>query len=338
MLGKLIGIDLGTANTVFATPKEGIILNEPSVIALSKRTIENDIFAIGAAAKKMIGKAPESIELFTPLREGVIANFEVAEKMISTFFKMVVKSTKFVKPDVVACVPYGATPVEKRAIQQTILRAGARKVGLIQEPLAAALGANLPIFQPKGTMIVDIGGGTAEIAIISLGGIVAAQSMRLGGNHFDLVIADTVKKKLDLNIGLGTAEKIKLAIASARSDDYDPVFMDVAGLATMSGLPISVMTGSLDYRGPIGILVGQIENAIKSVLEQAPPDLASDIHSDAIYLTGGGALLADLDLELSRRLGIKVQLVNDPMCAVAYGTVSAIRLGSKFSHAIQYDI
>jgi rod shape-determining protein MreB and related proteins len=338
MLRTVVGIDLGTANTVFATPQNGIVLNEPSVIALTKRNAALEIFAVGDVAKKMIGKAPASVEVYTPLREGVIANFDMAEKMIDFFFKKVFPSRRFVKPSVVVCVPYGATAVEKRAIQQTILNAGAAKVGLIEEPLAAALGAELPIFLPKGSMIVDIGGGTVEIAIISLGGIVVAKSLRLGGNDFDAAIVEAVKKKLGLSIGIGTAERIKLAVANARADNHESGFLEIAGLGAFNGLPTSVLTNSSDYREAIGLLINRIEAAITSVLEKAPPDLASDIHAETIYLTGGGALLTDLDVELSLRLGIKVQVVNNPMYSVAFGAASAIQLGSKFSHAIQYEI
>jgi rod shape-determining protein MreB and related proteins len=338
MFGIHIGIDLGTANTVFATSTHGIILDEPSVIALTTRRGKLSVIAVGSDAKPMLGKTPISIEAHTPLKDGVIANFEVAEKMIDAFFKKAMPSFKFFKPYVIVCVPYGATAVEKRAIQQTLRSAGAKRVGLIEEPMAAALGSNLPVFEPRGSMIVDIGGGTTEIGIISLGGIVCANSIRVGGNYIDRVIVETMRKQCDLIIGLATAERVKMAIVSALSDDCAPCEAEVSGVGSISGAPTSVMANSLHFRAAMSLIVDKLEFEIRKVLEKAPPDLASDVHFDGIVLTGGGALLRGLDVELTKRLGIKVEVAEHPMHSVAFGAGLAASLGAKFAYAIQYDI
>jgi rod shape-determining protein MreB and related proteins len=338
MLVEKVGIDLGTANTLFATRSRGLILNEASVIAIENRTDARKIFSVGSEAKLMIGKAPTSIEVYTPLREGVIANFEVAEMMIEAFFNKVFPSRKLFKPDVVVCVPYGATPVEKKAIQQSLLRAGSKRVGLIDEPMAAALGIGLPVFEPTGSMVVDIGGGTTEIAIISLGGIVEASSLRIGGNHFDKMIIDTVRKLFNLNVGYITAERIKHTVLDALFEGGGESGFEIAGLGAYTGLPSRVLTSSVDYKAPTVALIDKIEDEIRNVLEKAPPDLASDIHANGIALAGGGAMLKNLDLEMTRRLQIKVSLVEEPKYSVVYGTALAASFEKKFSHAIIYDV
>jgi rod shape-determining protein MreB len=272
----------------------------------------------------------------------VIANFDLAEKMIDAFFKIAVPGTRFFKPIVIVCVPFGATAVEKRAIQKAILVAGAKRVGLIEEPMAAAMGANLPVFSPKGSMIVDIGGGTTEIAIISLGGIVCASSIRIGGNHYDRIIADTVRKNLELIIGASTAERIKFEVVTASESlkDFDESFrsLEVNGLGSRNGIPRSVTVNSAHFVSPMLNLTNILEAEIRSVLEKAPPDLAADIYSNGITLTGGGALLRDLPAVLSKRLGIPVLIADNPKYSVAYGTGLAAMMEKKFVHCIHYEM
>jgi len=335
-----IGIDLGTANTVIINAKGKVLLNEPSVIAFDIDNGKQRVNSVGAVAKAMLGKAPSSISVHAPLSDGVIANFEAAERMIAAFLKLAIPSIRLVKPSVIVCVPYGATPVEKKAIQECIMRAGARKVGLFPEPLAAALGADLPIFEPKGTMIVDIGGGTTEIAVISLGSIVHAISLKTGGNHFDSMISQAVRKKLELNIGFTAVEKIKedVLTASAEITDKNVRNAKISGLGTYTGLPTKTTISSYHFKMTTGALVDKIEEAIRIVLEQSPPDLASDIHEEGIFLTGGGSLLRDIDDELTRRLDIRVTIANDPKLSVANGTAMAFLLRKKLIQSIEYLI
>jgi rod shape-determining protein MreB len=337
-----IGIDLGTANTVFVVNGTEVVLDQPSVIALQATKNKQKVIAVGDAARLMLGKTPQSIEAVSPLREGVIANFEMAERMIDAFFHVAVPVTKFFKPSVIVCVPFGATAVEKRAIQQTILAAGAKRVGLIEEPMAAAIGANLPVFSPQGSMIVDIGGGTTEVAILSLGGIVCASSLRLGGHHFDRIIADTVRKKRELIVGLPTAERIKLEVVTAAEDlDENPEAvrsMQINGIGSRNGMPKSVTVTSDHFKSSIASLTSTIESEIRSVLDKAPPDLAADIYVAGITLTGGGALLRDLPRVLSARLGITVSIAENPRYSVALGAGLAADSEKRFSHCIQYAI
>lgn len=342
MFRKRIGIDLGTANTVFVVNGTEIVLDQPSVVALQTTKGRTRVIAVGEAASPMLGKTPQSIEAYTPLREGVIANFDIAEKMIDAFFKIAVPVTKFFKPVVVVCVPFGATAVEKRAIQQSILAAGAKRVGLIEEPMAAALGAGLPVASPKGSMIVDIGGGTTEIAIISLGGIVCASSIRMGGNHYDRVIADTVRKSLELIIGASTAERIKFEVVTAAEllEDQQESFrtVEVNGIGSRNGIPKAITVNSGHFSSAMLNLTNILETEIRSVLEKAPPDLAADIYLEGITLTGGGALLRDLSNVLSKRLGITVSMAENPKYSVAFGTGLAAQFEKQFQHCIQYEV
>ena len=342
MFRKRIGIDLGTANTVFVVNGTEIVLDQPSVVALQTTKGRTSVIAVGEAASPMLGKTPQSIEAYTPLREGVIANFDIAEKMIDAFFKIAVPVTKFFKPVVIVCVPFGATAVEKRAIQQSILAAGAKRVGLIEEPMAAAMGAGLPVSSPKGSMIVDIGGGTTEIAIISLGGIVCASSIRIGGNHYDRVIADTVRKNLELIIGTSTAERIKFEVVTAAEsfEDQQTSFRSfvVNGIGSRNGTPKAVTVNSDHFTSAMLNLTSILESEIRSVLEKAPPDLAADVYLDGITLTGGGALLRGLADVLSKRLGITVSIAESPKYSVAFGTGLAAQMEKKFQHCIQYEI
>jgi|LauGreDrversion4_2_1035121.scaffolds.fasta_scaffold263711_1 rod shape-determining protein MreB len=342
MFRKRIGIDLGTANTVFVVNGTEIVLDQPSVVALQTTKGRTRVIAVGEAASPMLGKTPQSIEAYTPLREGVIANFDIAEKMIDAFFKIAVPVTKFFKPVVIVCVPFGATAVEKRAIQQSILAAGAKRVGLIEEPMAAAMGAGLPVSSPKGSMIVDIGGGTTEIAIISLGGIVCASSIRIGGNHYDRVIADTVRKNLELIIGTSTAERIKFEVVTAAEsfEDQQTSFRSfvVNGIGSRNGTPKAVTVNSDHFTSAMLNLTSILETEIRSVLEKSPPDLAADVYLDGITLTGGGALLRGLADVLSKRLGITVSIAESPKYSVAFGTGLAAQMEKKFQHCIQYEI
>jgi len=342
MFRKRIGIDLGTANTVFVVNGTEIVLDQPSVVALQTTKGRTRVIAVGEAASPMLGKTPQSIEAYTPLREGVIANFDIAEKMIDAFFKIAVPVTKFFKPVVIVCVPFGATAVEKRAIQQSILAAGAKRVGLIEEPMAAAMGAGLPVSSPKGSMIVDIGGGTTEIAIISLGGIVCASSIRIGGNHYDRVIADTVRKNLELIIGTSTAERIKFEVVTAAEsfEDQRTSFRSfvVNGIGSRNGTPKAVTVNSDHFTSAMLNLTSILETEIRSVLEKSPPDLAADVYLDGITLTGGGALLRGLADVLSKRLGITVSIAESPKYSVAFGTGLAAQMEKKFQHCIQYEI
>jgi rod shape-determining protein MreB len=342
MFRKRIGIDLGTANTVFVVNGTEIVLDQPSVVALQTTKGRTRVIAVGEAASPMLGKTPQSIEAYTPLREGVIANFDIAEKMIDAFFKIAVPVTKFFKPVVIVCVPFGATAVEKRAIQQSILAAGAKRVGLIEEPMAAAMGAGLPVSSPKGSMIVDIGGGTTEIAIISLGGIVCASSIRIGGNHYDRVIADTVRKNLELIIGTSTAERIKFEVVTAAEsfEDQQTSFRSfvVNGIGSRNGTPKAVTVNSDHFTSAMLNLTSILETEIRSVLEKSPPDLAADVYLDGITLTGGGALLRGLADVLSKRLGITVSIAESPKYSVAFGTGLAAQMEKKFQHCIRYEI
>lgn len=342
MFRKRIGIDLGTANTVFVVNGTEIVLDQPSVVALQTTKGRTRVIAVGEAASPMLGKTPQSIEAYTPLREGVIANFDIAEKMIDAFFKIAVPVTKFFKPVVVVCVPFGATAVEKRAIQQSILAAGAKRVGLIEEPMAAAMGAGLPVSSPKGSMIVDIGGGTTEIAIISLGGIVCASSIRMGGNYYDRVIADTVRKNLELIIGASTAERIKFEVVTAAEilEVQQESFrsFEVNGIGSRNGIPKAVTVNSGHFTSAMLNLTSILESEIRSVLEKAPPDLAADVYLEGITLTGGGALLRDLPDVLSKRLGITVSIAESPKYSVAFGTGLAAQMEKKFQHCIQYEV
>jgi rod shape-determining protein MreB len=337
-----IGIDLGTANTVFVSKNQQIILDEPSVVAFSVKNGRKALIGVGHDAKLMLGKTPGSIEAACPLIDGVIANFDYAEAMIAAFFKKAVVTNTFFKPKVIVCVPYGATPVEKRAIQQSFIKAGARRVGLLSEPMAAALGANLPWYDPRGSMVVDIGGGTTEIAVISLGGIVCASSLRIGGSHFEKAIIDTVRKICDLNIGNMAAERIKhnvnIDINSCVVDEKAEMHFTLAGIGSKDGVPKTANVAAKNFLAPINFLLNQIEQEVRLVLEKTPPDLAADIYMNGIMLTGGGVLLKGLDAELSRRLSIRCTIAENPKYCVAYGAGIAAKLEQRLAHAIEYEI
>lgn len=341
MFGAKISIDLGTANIVFVDENLDIILDEPSVVAFQTVKGARRVLAVGHDAKLMLGKTPESIQAIRPMSDGVIADFEAAQQMIGTFFRKALNRFSFGRPTVYVCVPYGATPVEKRAIMQSVIAAGARQVGLVEEPMAAALGAGLSVLEPRGSLVVDIGGGTTEVAVVSLGGIVDAKSIRVGGDHFDSAIQAFVKKKFNLNVGLPQCEKIKLEIGSAINVDQSVKKAPIAKLSgrdSFTGLPESHVVTANDVAEALSPLIEQIWNAVSDLLDKTPPDLAADIYQDGIMLTGGGALLHGLDERLKSLIGVPVSIAENPKYCVAFGTQIAMNMGKKMAHAVLRDI
>jgi len=311
-----LGIDLGTANTLVCVKNKGIILNEPSVVAINNRTKELE--AVGSKAKKMIGRTHVSLEAIRPLKNGVIADYEVTEKMLREFYKKVHKRKFLANPKVVICVPAGVTQVEKRAVIDVTREAGAREAFLIEEPMAAAIGAGINIFEPEGNLIVDIGGGTSEIAVISLGGIVRSSSPRVAGDKFDTAIINYVRQNHSLLIGEKTAEDIKVNIATTL-DDSEEVTFEVSGRNAVDGLPKNIIITSKEVKGAIEDLVRQIIEEIKVILEKTPPELASDIKRKGIVLAGGGSLIRGLDQRVSESLGLEVFVAENPLNAVVGG-------------------
>ena len=313
---KDIGIDLGTANTLVYVRGEGIVLREPSVVAVDANS--NEVLAIGKKAKEMLGRTPESITAVRPLKDGVIADFEVTAAMLKYFVRKAIKAGSFTRPHIVICIPSGVTEVERRAVREATLKAGARQVSVIEEPMAAAIGAGLPISEPTGSMIVDIGGGTAEIAVISLGGIVASRSVRMAGDMFDQAIIAFIKRKYNLLIGERTAEQIKIEIGSAYVLDPE-LTMEIKGRNLVDGLPKNIVVHSEDVRAALLECLEKITSAIKETLERTPPELSADIIDRGITLTGGGALLRGLDQLIQSETGIDVHVAEDPLDCVAKG-------------------
>ena len=313
-----IGIDLGTANTLVYMKGRGIIIREPSVVAVDARTDELRVRCVGHEAKAIIGAAPNSILAVRPLKDGVIADFDITAAMLQSFIRQACGSRLFVRPRVVICVPSGVTEVERRAVRQAAAKAGARQVTVIEEPMAAAIGAGLPTAEPVGSMIVDIGGGTAEIAVISLGGIVASRSVRMAGDMFDQAIIAFIKRKYNLLIGERTAEQIKIEIGSAYALDPE-LTMEIKGRNLVDGLPKNIVVHSEDVRGALLECLVKITTAIKETLERTPPELSADIIDRGITLTGGGALLRGLDQLIQSETGIDVHIAEDPLDCVAKG-------------------
>ncbi|MEV0257251.1 rod shape-determining protein [Streptomyces sp. NPDC050732] len=318
-----IGIDLGTANTLLYVRGKGIVLNEPSVVAVrADRGGKSGVLAVGAEAKETIGRTPGSITAIRPLRDGVISDYEAAEELIRHFVRKALPGRR-PRTRMVVCVPSGVTPVERRAIVHASQRAGARAVHLIEEPMAAAIGAGLPVSEPRGSMVVDIGGGTTEVAVISLGGIVTAQSLRVGGDRLDTAITDFVRKEHTLLIGERTAEDIKVAIGSAwpvpGEDALEMRTFTVRGREKVGGLPKTVDLTAREVRAALDEPVEQIIAAVKATLEECPPELSGDIMEHGIVLTGGGALLPGLDLRIASGTGIPVFVADDPLNSVAMG-------------------
>ncbi|MDD3301453.1 MAG: rod shape-determining protein [Patescibacteria group bacterium] len=314
-----LGIDLGTKNTLVFVSDKGIVINEPSVVAINKRT--NEILEVGENAKKMIGKTPGHIEAIRPLVDGVIADFEVTEKMLKYFIGKVHQENFAIiqRPRVVISIPSDLTEVEKKAVEDAAKSAGARKVYLIEEAMAAAIGARLPVTDATATMVVDIGGGSSEIAVISLGGVVTWKSLRLAGNEFDNNIIEYIREEFNILIGEQVAEKIKLAIGSAMAVD-EPKEMEVRGRDLVNGLPKAVLVTDKQIREAMSRTVAKIIEHIKIILETTPPELVSDIYERGIFLSGGGALLRGLDKAISIAAKIPVKIVDDPLTCVARGT------------------
>ena len=316
LFSKDVGIDLGTANTLVYMKGKGIIMREPSVVAVDTKT--DEVRGVGAEAKAVIGRTPGSIVAVRPLKDGVIADFDITTNMLENFLKKACGNSMFSRPRVVICIPSGVTEVERRAVREATLKAGARQVSVIEEPMAAAIGAGLPISEPTGSMIVDIGGGTAEIAVISLGGIVASRSVRMAGDMFDQAIIAFIKRKYNLLIGERTAEQIKIEIGSAYALDPE-MTMEIKGRNLVDGLPKNIVVHSEDVREALLECLVKITSAIKETLERTPPELSADIIDRGITLTGGGALLRGLDQLIQSETGIDVHIAEDPLDCVAKG-------------------
>jgi rod shape-determining protein MreB len=316
-VGRDMAVDLGTANTLVYVRGRGIVLNEPSVVAVNQDN--GAILAVGVEAKKMIGRTPGNIVAIRPLKDGVIADFDTTERMLRYFIQKVHRRRYLAKPRIVVCVPSGITGVEQRAVKDAGYAAGARKVYIIEEPMAAAIGAGLPIHEPTGNMVVDIGGGTTEVAVISLGGIVVAQSIRTGGDELDQAIINWVKREFSLLLGERTAEEIKMAIGSAcrLPDDVDA---EIRGRDLATGLPKTILVSADDIRKALEEPVNAIVNAVKSTLDKTPPELASDLMDRGIVLTGGGALLRGLDERLRQETNMPIHIADQPLNAVAIGS------------------
>ena len=325
-LDKLIGlfsndmaIDLGTANTIVSVRGKGIIINEPSVVAVqSDKHGKDRILAVGQEAKQMIGKTPLNIQAVRPMQDGVIADFEMTERMIRYFIEKAHSRKSFIRPRIIICIPYGITQVEKKAVEESAMSAGAREVFLVEEPMAAAIGAGIPVSDPSGYVVVDIGGGTTEIGVTSLGGLVLCKSIKVAGDKFDKSIIEHVRQNYNLFIGERTAENIKIEIGTAIKLDTE-LKMKVKGRDN-SGLLSTIELGSEGVRIAIKEPLKEIVSAIKSVLENMPPDLASDIVDNGVIITGGGALIRGLDTYLSDIIKLPVRIADEPLLSVAYGT------------------
>lgn len=317
MFSRDIGIDLGTANTLIYMKGKGIVLREPSVVAVD---VKNErVLAVGNEAKQMIGRTPGSIVAIRPLKDGVIADFDVTASMLKAFIRKVISSGMFSKPRIIICIPSGVTEVERRAVDEAAFQAGAKDTYLIEEPMAAAIGAGLPVEAATGSMVVDIGGGTAEVAVISLGGIVTSRSVRIAGDEFDDAIINYVKKKYNLLIGERTAEEIKITIGSAFKYAEEGE-MEIKGRNLLDGLPSNIVINSGEVREALADSVASVIDAIRSTLERTPPELSADIIDRGIMLTGGGALLRGLDQLISNETGIPVNIAESPLDCVVDGT------------------
>jgi rod shape-determining protein MreB len=342
MLSRLFGflsadmaIDLGTANTLVYVKGRGIVLNEPSVVAIAEVKGKKQVLAVGEEAKQMLGRTPGNISAIRPLRDGVIADFEVAEEMIKYFIRKVHNRRSFTSPLVVVCVPSGSTAVERRAIQESAESAGARKVFLIEEPMAAAIGAGLPVTEPTGSMVVDIGGGTTEVAVLSLGGIVYSRSVRVGGDKMDEAIIAYIRRNHNLLVGEGSAARIKEDIGSAcPPEDGDGQTMEIKGRDLMNGVPKELIISERQIAESLAEPVGAIIEAVKVALEHTAPELAADIVDKGIVLTGGGALLGNLDFVLRHATGLPVSIADDPLSCVVLGTGRALEEMKRLRHVL----
>ncbi|MGP8065153.1 MAG: rod shape-determining protein [Acidimicrobiales bacterium] len=313
--GRDMAVDLGTANTLVYVRGKGIVLNEPSVVAIN--VLDGQPLAVGHEAKRMIGRTPSNIQAIRPLKDGVIADFEICEMMLRYFIRKV-HPRRFSKPQIVICVPSGITGVEKRAVQEAAEYAGARRAYIIEEPMAAAIGAGLPVHEPTGNMVVDIGGGTTEVAVISLGGIVTSQSIRIAGDELDQAIIAFAKKEYSLALGERTAEEIKITIGSA-CELEEELHAEIRGRDLVTGLPKMIITSTQDIRRAIEEPVAAIVDAIKATLDKTPPELVADVASQGLVLTGGGALLHGLDVRLAAETNMPIVVAQDPLTCVAVG-------------------
>ena len=316
-----MAIDLGTANTLVYVKGRGVVLNEPSVVAIADVRGKKQVLAVGEDAKRMLGRTPGNIQAIRPLRDGVIADFEVAEEMIKHFIRKVHNRRSFASPQVIVCVPSGSTAVERRAIQESAESAGARRVFLVEEPMAAAIGAGLPVTEPTGSMVVDVGGGTTEVAVLSLGGIVYSKSVRIGGDKMDEAIIAYIRRNHNLLVGEGSAERIKEEIGSAcPPDDGEGTTMEIKGRDLMNGVPKELLLSEAQIAESLAEPVGAIIESVKVALENTAPELAADIVDKGIVLTGGGALLSNMDFVLRHATGLPVSIADDPLTCVVLGT------------------
>ncbi|MAN63762.1 MAG: rod shape-determining protein [Parvibaculum sp.] len=334
MLSADMAIDLGTANTLVYVKGRGIVLNEPSVVAIIERGGKKQVCAVGEEAKMMLGRTPGNIQAIRPMRDGVIADFEVAEEMIKHFIRKVHNRRSFANPMIVICVPSGSTAVERKAIQESALSAGGRRVYLIEEPMAAAIGAGLPVTEPTGSMIVDIGGGTTEVAVLSLSGIVYARSVRVGGDKMDEAIIGYIRRHHNLLVGESSAERIKKEVGSAAvpPDGGDGLTIEIKGRDLMNGVPKEIKISQKQIAESLSEPVGAIVEAVKVALEATPPELAADIVDKGIVLTGGGGLLSNLDQVLRDETGLPVSIADDALSCVALGTGKSLEHMKSMRH------
>jgi len=331
MLIKKIGIDLGTTNSLVYVPKRGIVINEPSVVAVS--TLDKRVLAVGLEAKEMLGRTPDTIVAVRPMKDGVIADYKITAAMLRYYVNKALGGMRLFRPEVMVAVPAGITSTERRAVIDATIAAGAKAAYIIKEPIVAAIGADIPIGSPSGHMIIDIGGGTSEMAVISLGGIVASTSVRVGGNRFDAAIAEYIRRKYNLIIGERTAERIKIDIGSAMYMD-EPLIKEVRGRDAISGLPKTVTVVSDDVTEAIQLELEAIVAAVKEVLHKTPPELSSDIIDKGIIMSGGSSLLRNIDQLITKATGVSAYIADDPLLCVAKGTGIALENLESYKRSI----